>query len=451
MALTGFDTYYSNHPWSGMSQNQRDWYVPDLLSVFRARNVYAPFVPMQVDLAAQRTANMVFTLLYDLEPNTDALNNRDLWLESMKWDSAQLTITMEHHGGKVAYHKYDDIITFWKQNSQEGLRRICRGALGQAMSDHLDILARNAFLSSPYTMYSGQASGTGFGDLEATNLFDLKDIMEIWLGLAYREVPMANNPMGGPDGSMVVLTTPGVIFDVQDQADGEWVSVNNYSEAGRTARLRYEVGSYKNARFIRTSRNTLWNCGEQSKQVNVTSSASAGSGAYATVDSVYSPGQSGATAYVQCSAFDAGDFSVNDIVTIHTVRTSSNGVTNAPDHTSGKTAVRRVVNVDADNNRLAFDKPLLQDYTTDLGSGVYAYVTKGRHIHASVCIGGPTGVVAGVGQPPQVYNPPQVEDIPSMHRFSWDAYLKYQLFRPEVFEVIYSAGNVRVKGNKTTG
>ena len=342
------------------------------------------------------------------------------------------------------------MITFWRDNNTEGLRRICQGSLGQSMTEHLDLLARNAYIQGAYAMYTGHPTGDGYDCLTSADLFKLEDVMKLWLGLAYREIPMANNPLGGPDGTMIVVTTPGVVFDIQDQAGEEWRAINAYSEAGRSALLKYEVGQYKNARLLSTSKNTLWNAGTIGKQVTITSSTAPGVGAAATVDGVYSVGQ-GATAYVQCSAFDAGDFAVNDIVTIHTTRTSTFGVTNGVDWRDGFTCARRVVTVDAGNNRLSFDKPLLHDYTTDLGSGVYGYVTKGLHVHASVCMGGPDGVVCGVGQPPEVNQPPDVADLPGMYRFSWDAYMKYQSFRPEVFEVIFSAGHVRLKGDVTTG
>ena len=29
MATTGFDTYYGDHPWAGISTKTRAWYVPD--------------------------------------------------------------------------------------------------------------------------------------------------------------------------------------------------------------------------------------------------------------------------------------------------------------------------------------------------------------------------------------------------------------------------------------
>lgn len=442
MATSGFDSYYGDNPWSGIATNQRDWYVPDLLDVFRARSIYRQFVPMQVDLAAQRTKQMVFSLVYDLEPNTDTIGLRDLWLPASHTDSASLTINMEHHGDKVALHKYDELVTYWQRNGRKGLRPIVRDLIGLSMVDTLDILARNAFLSAPYAMYSGTA--TGFDDLGTSDLFDPDTVQDIWLGLSYREVPLANNP-AGVDGTIFAITTPGVLYDVQTQGTDDWVNLLKYNDVGRA--LRYEVGMYKNARFLQTTRNTLWNCGAVSKQCTIISALNPGSGAAATVDTVYSVGQSGATNYIQLSAFSAGDFEVNDIVTIHTTRTSAFGVTDGVDYRSGMNTVRRIVSVDAANDRIAVDKPVMKDYSTDLGSTVYGYVTKGRHIHATVFVGGPNGVVAGVAQPPEFHTPAVVDDLEAMYRFSWDTYLKYQAFRPEVYEVVFSAGSVRLKGD----
>jgi len=416
--------------------------------VFRAQSVYRNYVPMKVNLAAQQTGVMHFTLLYDLEPNTDSIGLRDLWLPAAHTDSAQVTITMEHHGDKVALHKYDDMITYWRQNrGRAGLRPIVRRLLANSMTEYLDVLARNAFLSAPYTLYTGSGN-TDFGDLSSSDLFDISVAQDIWLGLSYRQVPMAINP-NGPTGTIVCITTPGVIYDIQNQAGSDWISVNQYQ--GRAQLLRYEVGMYKNVRFVQTVRNTLWNCGPITKQVTITSALNPGDGAAATVDDVYSAGQSSATHYIQLDTFAAGDFNVNDIITIHTTRTDDFGVTNGVDYRSGMNTVRRIVSVDETNYRIAVDKPVMKDYSTDLGGGVYGYVTKGLHVHASVFIGGPNGVVAGVAQPPEIHVPPVVDDIMAMYRFSWDAYLKYQMFRPEVVEVVFSAGNVRVKGAATTG
>jgi hypothetical protein len=39
-----------------------------------------------------------------------------------------------------------------------------------------------------------------------------------------------------------------------------------------------------------------------------------------------------------------------------------------------------------------------------------------------------------------------VDDFEMVQRFSWDAYMGYQPYAPEVFEVVLSAGTTRVKG-----
>ena len=69
--------------------------------------MFRNFVPVKVDLQAQLTDTMYFTLLYDLLPTVDNIGLRDLWLPSLHTDSAKITITMLHYAGKVALHKYD--------------------------------------------------------------------------------------------------------------------------------------------------------------------------------------------------------------------------------------------------------------------------------------------------------------------------------------------------------
>ena len=56
-------------------------------------------------------------------------------------------------------------------------------------------------------------------------------------------------------------------------------------------------------------------------------------------------------------------------------------------------------------------------------------------------------MISGVLQPPQTYTPPPVDDTESIFRFSWDAYLKYQIMYPERFEVYFYAGPIRRLGH----
>ena len=120
------------------------------------------------------------------------------------------------------------------------------------------------------------------------------------------------------------------------------------------------------------------------------------------------------------------------------------------DWEDGKTWTRIVKSVDHANDRIGLDRPILWDMNVDKGTNEFGYVTKGRHIHASLFLCGPGGVVAGVTQPPKIYLPPAIDDYLSMWRMSWDEFFKAQEYRPEWFEVCFHAGHHRISGRPTT-
>jgi len=101
---TDFITEYGQNPWSNFELNQRTWYVPTLLQVWRQGSIYRSFVPTSVDLQAQRTQKMVFNLVLDYEPNTNPVDPRLMWFEAMYTDSMQIEVTTEHHVGRISLH-----------------------------------------------------------------------------------------------------------------------------------------------------------------------------------------------------------------------------------------------------------------------------------------------------------------------------------------------------------
>jgi hypothetical protein len=451
--MATFAETYSDNPWGSITEKTRTWYVPILLNVWRTRNVFTRFIPTVVDLRGRDTNQVVFSQVYDLEPDTDPVGLRDMWAHAMYTDSNKRSITTEHHMGKVALHKFDDYINYWRRNpGRAGLVPIIRDLLARSIADHMDILARNAFLSGPYKLYCGDASNDGFNDLAAGDLFEVGLLDQIWLGMSYREAPFANNPTG-PRGDMLAITSPGVLYDIRNQAGGDFKEAAEYAGDFGKLMMDIEVGRLKATRFIQTTRCTLYNCGPVTVTADIVSSTPAGTGAAATVDGNVTPGQPANTRYVQLDTGQAASFAGHEgeIVTIHKTKTSDYGVSNGVDFTEGSLTNRRLVSVDTDNDRLSFDRPLQKDYDTEVDTGIYGYVTLGRHIHATVCLGGAQGVVAGVTQPPTLHNPPTVDDAMAMKRFSWDAYIKYQTFLSDRFEVVFSAGNVRFKGRATTG
>lgn len=454
MATGDFDTYYSDNPWETIDKNQRTFYDPDLISLFRQRALFSPTIQFSRNLESARATSMVMTQLLDPHPDYTALAVRQIWMPASHIDSREITINFSRYGGKVAYMNYDDMVTYWRQNNVAGVRRIMRGALGQHMIDVLDLVARNAYvkgaLDSGYLIYPSGV--TNFAGITTSHLFQLATSMDIWLGMTYRNVAAALGPSGAA-GSIICYTTPGVIYDIQKgTGSDEWISIQEYTG---TRPLRYEVGTYKNIRFVQSPRLVLWNCGTIEAQGNVTVAVKAGDGALdpdtAKVDNTYGVGQAAASVVhsLTLGSFNTGtlaDIDEHDIVTIHTSRTSTYGVSNGVNPFEGTAHTRRVVAKLTTPDRIVLDQPIMVDMDTDLGGGVYAYVTKGRHIHASVFVGGSEGIVAGVAQPPRFHAPPAVDDFESVQRFSWDAYMGYQTYAPEVFEVVLTAGTTRVKG-----
>jgi len=405
-----------------------------MLSSYRAHNVYAPFVKFLVNMSAAPTEKMIYNELLTDVPDVTAIGNRDLWIGAQKIDTRSVEITTERHGDKVSYHKHDEQVTFWKENGRAGLRPLLKGVLGRNFSDYMDLLARNAFGNAHFMMFSGGATAqddTGFGYLTASNVFNADDFMKVWLKAAMNEVPMANNPTG-PQGTIVGITTPGVIYDIQNTvvASSHWKSVQQYTNSPPIS--RYEVGQYKQARLLSTTRNILWNCGNVTAQTTVAADVTTGDGAPAASTQVYGayyPGNvTGATNYVTLTL--ATGFSAGDIVSFH--RTRETGGRAAWD--DPRKFEREIYSVSGNN--VVFTKPILRDLTA---SDTW-YVTLGINVHMTVFPIGPNGVVAGVGQRPEFHTPGTIDDFESQYRFSWDARIKYQLMRPEELYVIFSAG-----------
>jgi hypothetical protein len=458
--MSDFDLYYSDNPWEAVDKNQRTFYDPALVNMFRQQSVFTPAIRFAINMTAAPVSakTMKITQLLDPHPDYTALSLRQLWLPAAHIDSREVSVTFERYGGKVAYHKYDDMVTYWQQDGQKGLLRILNSALGFHMVSVLDYVARNAHISGAlttgYVLYGGNA--TSFGDIAGADKMTLDTTMDIRLGMQMREVTSVEGAFA--QGSVLCLTTPGVIYDLQLEAEAnnrDWTSITEALQLA--SRLRYEVGEYKGVRFVSNPRLVLWNCGEIIAQAPVTAAINAGDGAPAAgtkVDGTYQVGQATADIknYVDVGSFITGsltNFVVGDMITIHVTRTSGNGVTNGVDFTEGTLHNRRIVSKDTVNGRITLDLPVMVDMNTDLGGGVYAYVTKATHVHASIFIGGPQGIVSGVGQPPRLYTPPPVDDFVSIHRFSWDAYIGYQPYAPEVFEVMFTSGSVRIKGATT--
>lgn len=315
--------------------------------------------------------------------------------------------------------------------------------LAPHMVESLDRLARNAYLSSFYKVFAGGA--TGFDNLASDDTFDVTVARGLKLRMEYMPDVMTN--------PLFAITSPAATYAVRNgTSSDEWVSRNQY--ANPAILVNGEIGMYEDCRFITSPLMTLWNCGTILQQTYVTTSIAVGDGApdpdSDTVEGVWNVGQAGATHGITVNS--TSGFAVGDYVTLHTVRNTSQDAThvlNGVKWDHHYNLERRIVAI-PDGTTLQFNEPITVDwYQTDLGSGKYAYITKGRPVHAAIFIMGPNSVVAGVIQPPQTYTPAPIDDTEAIWRFSWDAYMKYQLMFSNRMLVYFFAGTIDVNGVPT--
>jgi N4-gp56 family major capsid protein len=402
---------------TGLPAGQRTYYEQVLLDVLRGKSILSPFCVMKEDFAARDTGRMTYTEVMDTEPNWNAVAESAVWLSGAHLDSRAITIDLEIHGDVIKLSEYNELTNFWNKGD---FRSLCNGKLGQNMVDTMDILARNAFLSHPNKSFGACSSRA---DIAATNIFD-PDMAELMrTHLEENEVPGVQAVSDGDIGTIVCVTTPRVVHDIRTAAASKWLEVNQY--VGTTRKFTGEVGTWGGVRFIRTNRLRLRNAGLATNQTALTAPTVAGQGASATVDAVYSVGQTGSVRTVPVT--EENGFSIGQYVTIHS---QPLGVTVLD--SDGSQETRRITALGT--NTLSFDKPLLKAHASG------DYVTKAVDIHASVFMGGP-GVVYGVGERPAPVPLPVIDDLGMIRRLAWRGFFKYQLFRPEMYDVIETGGS----------
>ena len=446
MAITTtFDIGYPDNPWANLPSKEREFYDPLLREIYSRQSIYSRHIDFQFDLGATRTTKMHSFELIAPDANYGTLGNRDLWLRSNRFDTYEREITVSHYGDKLSFHKYDDMTT-WLQQGNPGLLNIINIAMGQMVIDTMDVVARNAFMTHPYPYIVG--GGSNFSAVGSSDKMTTSAVEDVWTGMQYRQLPYMSRHVDMSPGSLMCITTPGVIRDLREEAETngiDWKTIVQYSDPNLA--FNGAIGMYKNILWVSTPEARLMNAGTITVQATIDAAASQGDGAPAPgstkVDGVYKMGQaSGVTHSITVS--DTTGFTVGDEVTIHKLRTSANGVTNGVDYTDPDLQVRRIVSISGTTGgTLVFNKPLMKDFDTDLGSGVYGYITLGQHIHTSLFIGARNGLMGGVGQPPRIHRPPVIDDTMSQNRVTWDGYFGYELWEPEAFELVLSSGTNR--------
>jgi N4-gp56 family major capsid protein len=410
---------------------QRDYYSLLLLETLRTKSILVPYTVMKQDYEAANSGVVIFSEVFDTDPNFNALTESNIWLRGAHLDSRTVRIELEIHGDILKFSDYNEIVQYINKGDMRGL---VSSKIGQNQVDYLDILARNAFMAHPNPIrFAGGTPATGNArtDITATDLFD-PDVAEVVrVHLEENEIPGVASVGDGDGQTIVCATTPRVIKDIRTSGTSKWLELQEY--AGGERKFNSEVGSWAGIRFVKTNRLKLRNHGTVSNQTALDGATVAGQGASATVDTVYTVGQSTSTRYIEVD--DASGFSVGEYITIHD-QNLNGGAGNAPLQTDGTQETRRIISINtgATPDQIVLDKPLLKPHVdNDL-------VTNGIDVHVSIFMGGP-GVVYGVGEAPHVITPPKYDDLMMVNRYGWRGFLKMQLFRPEYYEIVESAGS----------
>lgn len=327
------------------------------------------------------------------------------------------------------------------------------------------MLARNEFLAHPYPLF-GTGSATGFGGIGDSDKLATDLVDEIWLSLKDRTKPYSALPTSYVTGDEIIcITTAGAIYDLKREvgtgAGGlNFVDVNKYTDAGRNLLINGELGMYRGVRFVDNPLAKLWNVGTIAHQTTIKAAVTPGSGApdpaTEKVEGTRMVGQPGATHYIKVN--DASGFSAGQMVTIHLLRhdatslaaDAQRGVLNGVVMTDPMKQDVEIHRIDTSggtgNHKLILKEPYMmtsdsgKGLETDLGSGVYGYVTKAKTIHSALFLTpglSSNALVCGVAQPPVIYTPPAIDDYMSIFRISYDMWMKYALWDARAYHLAF--------------
>lgn len=471
MAVGDFEVYYDQNPIAVWDRNRWTMYDPAINVAFRTSSLLTPMVNwVPLESFGGSNAPTVVTGREALpgHSNHNTIDVRAKYINAAYMDSRERRITApNHYGGKVQLNEYDSLINMWRNGGAQGfIDGILRQHLANDIVTQHEKIARDMILNYTNTKsYAGGAANFSGMSANSSYLFDPGVLRDMKLRLSYRSMFSLQQygtyaqPLPGMNEGLI-LTTPGVFHSIWDNLNHEYIQRLNILQDKNI--LNGSILSYEGFTFMESHSLTLWNAGVITKQVAVTSPITAGDGApdpdSTTVDSTWYIGQSSnqITHYVQCSDLGTSQFAAGDIVTLHTARTDTWGITDGVDITDGETMTLEVLSVDEANERLTFRSPVMADfisgfgYTTLAGSSsvgtAYAYITKAMHVHPMYVFGARGGSVFAIRRPVELHMPPAVDDFESVWRFSWDEYGGPNRWNGDLAEIHFVAGSFGNRG-----
>lgn len=456
-----FEDYYNQNPISVVDQNVWDDKVPQVIMNFqRGPTIYTPLIQWTDRSGQTGASTSEFTEILEGDVDFDDISlTAEYIIDPAGVDSRSRRLAVKRYGDKVMLHESSNIFQMWQMSGRRDWRPLLRGVLGNNVVRKLELLARNAYMLGPKDFWTYGGNATNFGGIDASCKFTL-DVVNAWnLRLGNTGTPVIP---GTAASVKVAIVPPGAIFDFQESLAASssneasmWRDAHLYS--GQT--LQYEIGSYKNTRFVEVPNDTygqnlavLYNAGNIIHQCGVKEAINQGDGApdpeINKVDETWYVGQKDVTHWIQLEDdADMSQFEKNDMVSIHTSTTDAFGVTGGVNFLSGKTIVRRVVVVDPGGNRLQFDRPVMRPFKSastlvpqSTASGTfYALVTKAIHIGFILVLGSAGGIMGNVNRPLKFYEPKPIDDFESVWRYVWDIYAGYNIWEPNLFECHFVA------------
>jgi hypothetical protein len=402
--------------------------------------------------------------------NHNAIGNRQRFIEAMYVDNrVKRLVSNQRHGGKVQLHEFDELVSRWGNGSPQFMMALLRGQLGQSITETHEKLARDALFTNAQFQFLANGTRWSVGTADwstlsgATYQVDIRQINEVRLRLTERSSAYTRNwgtfaqPVPGSQfaGDMLVLTTPNVLYDIENSDEGYWLESLHVLQDERIingGRFRY-----KGMTFAENRSGILYNAGPITHQCGVTSPILWGDGspdpdAGTQVDNIYFVGQSGAdcTHYIQCDDIGTSQFEQGDRITIHTSRTSDYGVTNGCDIFDGESYEATVVSVDESTERIVIREPMTYEYTaaftatpvSTASATIYAFVTKARAVHPIVFVGSRGMCTFAMRTKIRTHNPEDnIADLPGVIRATWDQYGQYNLWNPYPWEILYAVAS----------
>jgi hypothetical protein len=442
---------------------------------FHTRPVF--FSPLMNYVAMPNGADTYYTgnELLRGHTNYNVIGNRARFIDAMYVDGRKKKLEADkRYGGKAQIWEFDELVSRFGKGTPQFMLNVLRTRLMGGVIETHEMLARNAMLD--YAIHKFLADGSkwvatsnDFDTISTASSWkvDLKLLEQARLRMAERSLDYRQEwgtyaqPVPGFPGDILVITSPGVMYDIWNTAEGQWMQ--DLRELQDQRIINGGVVRWKGVTFVETMWSVLFNAGSITRQVAVTEPIKFGDGAPdpddTRVDNVYLTGQSTSnqTHYVQCSDLGTSQFAAGNRVTIHIERTSDWGVTNGLDFTDGMSYEAEIYSVDETNERLTFRQPIPLEYAKAFqaapqgGSATtcYAFVTKAQHIHPIYIVGSRGMATFASRRKIRVYNPIDTADLPNVLRVTWDEYGEMNRWNLDLYEVHFVAASSGLSGRGT--